>query len=158
MRDYEDWRNDPRSRQRLSLPDPPIDHYGSEEEEDDVQFVEGQETIPFPPDSNSMDVDGPSDQHRSRSSSGPLHTPALSNTASSVSSPVLSLTGLPHDLSSPVLTRESLPLTATRSEKALAAITLAMANGAGSIDEYDALRAVCSSSSGDEPFVGELWH
>ena len=46
---------------------------------------------------------------------------------------------------------------ASSAEKALAAITLAMANGAGGLEDYEAVRALDVSST-DESHVGELWH
>ncbi|KAF8140109.1 hypothetical protein EV363DRAFT_327938 [Boletus edulis] len=46
---------------------------------------------------------------------------------------------------------------ASTAEKAIAAITLAMANGAGSLGDYEAVRAL-NVSSADESQVGELWH
>ncbi len=48
-------------------------------------------------------------------------------------------------------------LPSTRSEKALAALTLAMANGAGSIHDYDALRNIEPVVVHDDGAVGELW-
>jgi hypothetical protein len=46
---------------------------------------------------------------------------------------------------------------ASSAEKAIAAITLAMANGAGGLGDYEAVRAL-NVSSVDESQVGELWH
>lgn len=46
---------------------------------------------------------------------------------------------------------------ASTAEKAIAAITLAMANGAGGLGDYEAVRAL-NVSSADESQVGELWH
>lgn len=55
-----------------------------------------------------------------------------------------------------------LPSSASRSEKAIAALTLAMANGAGGLNDYAALRlaegASADTPSIDECQVGELWH
>ena len=42
-------------------------------------------------------------------------------------------------------------------EKAIAALTLEMANGAGSLGDYEAVRAL-NVSSADESQAGELWH
>ena len=50
------------------------------------------------------------------------------------------------------------PPTSSRSEKAIAALTLAMANGAGGLNDYDALRALEPISVIDDSQVGELWH
>lgn len=46
---------------------------------------------------------------------------------------------------------------ASSAEKAIAALTLAMANGAGGLGDYEAVRALNVSST-DESQVGELWH
>ena len=46
---------------------------------------------------------------------------------------------------------------ASSAEKAIAALTLAMANGAGSLGDYEAVRAL-NVSSADESQVGEMWH
>ncbi|KAH7931141.1 hypothetical protein BV22DRAFT_1190864 [Leucogyrophana mollusca] len=48
---------------------------------------------------------------------------------------------------------------ATRTEKAIAALSLAMANGAGGLSDYEALRAFDHSPTfGDSSQAGELWH
>ncbi|KAJ7630732.1 hypothetical protein FB45DRAFT_1151654 [Roridomyces roridus] len=46
----------------------------------------------------------------------------------------------------------------SRSEKALAALTLAMANGAGGLDDYEALRSLHTFSPLDSCQVGDMWH
>ncbi|KAN0100737.1 hypothetical protein V8E55_000721 [Tylopilus felleus] len=70
----------------------------------------------------------------------------------SSSSPMASPSQPPdHRLAGPVLPP------ASSAEKAIAAITLAMANGAGSLGDYEAVRAL-NVSSADESQVGELWH
>lgn len=51
----------------------------------------------------------------------------------------------------------STSLAASRSEKALAALTLAMANGAGGLNDYEAVRAL-EAPVIDNSQVGELWH
>ncbi|OBZ78663.1 hypothetical protein A0H81_00645 [Grifola frondosa] len=50
------------------------------------------------------------------------------------------------------------PSTASRSEKAIAALTLAMANGAGGLNDYEALRLAEGASALDQCDVGELWN
>ena len=50
------------------------------------------------------------------------------------------------------------PSPTSRSEKAIAAITLAMANGAGGLNDYDPLRALEPISVVDDSQFGELWH
>lgn len=104
--------------------------------------------------------------------SGPLLTPALSHThASSSNSSFISLPlmqpspnfdGQSHGDSSPSLRHHTpaahIPATASRSEKAIAALTLAMANGAAGLNDYDALLRLDGASSQDESGAGELWH
>lgn len=68
------------------------------------------------------------------------------------SSPMLSRAQTPNHLSADAM----LP-SASSAEKAIAAITLAMANGAGGLGDYEAVRAL-NVSSADESHVGELWH
>lgn len=46
----------------------------------------------------------------------------------------------------------------SRSEKAIAALSLALANGAGGINDYEALRAVETAPIVEDTQVGELWH
>ncbi|KAJ7107637.1 hypothetical protein C8R43DRAFT_1044761 [Mycena crocata] len=48
-------------------------------------------------------------------------------------------------------------ISASRSEKAIAALSLAMANGAGGLDDYAVLRSLHTSSP-DNCEVGEMWH
>ena len=67
------------------------------------------------------------------------------------SSPMVSPTQLPSHLSAGVIS------SASSAEKAIAAITLAMANGAGGLGDYEAVRAL-NVTSADESQVGELWH
>ncbi|KAF9044859.1 hypothetical protein BDZ89DRAFT_1155648 [Hymenopellis radicata] len=63
----------------------------------------------------------------------------------------------PSQLPSSLHQSYSCGLPSTRSEKALAALTLAMANGAGSIHDYDALRNIELVVAHDDGAVGELW-
>ncbi|KAH9857907.1 hypothetical protein C2E23DRAFT_719342 [Lenzites betulinus] len=109
------------------------------------------------------------------SASGPFSTPALSHTYStSTNSSVVSLPlsahpsegnpGVHGALSSatiPSTERASPALCGspptTRSEKAVAALALAMANGAAGISDYDALRAAEGLTTLDGSHAGELW-
>ncbi|KAK0505822.1 hypothetical protein EDD18DRAFT_1120808 [Armillaria luteobubalina] len=87
-------------------------------------------------------------------------TPALSFTTSSNSSSIASLPHLPPPtlgLFPHMMSSRPLTLPASRSEKALAALSLAMANGAGSIHDYDALGTVQPVSAIEECQVGEMW-
>ncbi|KAI9057107.1 hypothetical protein FKP32DRAFT_1607554 [Trametes sanguinea] len=61
----------------------------------------------------------------------------------------------PADLSS---ASPSVPIPASHSEKAIAALALAMANGAVGISDYEALRASEGLASLDETHVGDLWN
>ena len=47
--------------------------------------------------------------------------------------------------------------TITRNEKAIAALTLAMANGAAGISDYEALRLQEGLTTLDATHAGELW-
>lgn len=77
-------------------------------------------------------------------------SPALSRTLSySGNSSLISL-----DLPPPFAPQA---VSASRSEKAIAALTLAMANGAGGLDDYEALRSLHTFSP-DNCQVGEMWH
>jgi len=100
-------------------------------------------------------------------------TPALSHTYSNSANsslvslplpPPISLPYPPSNIYSPMLQFTSLEhsqpvsLSASRSERAIAALTLAMANGAGGLNDYEALRAIQAAPALDECQVGELWH
>lgn len=50
-----------------------------------------------------------------------------------------------------------LDLSASRSEKALAALSLAMANGAGSIEDFSNLQSQHTAVL-DDCQVGDMWH
>jgi len=103
---------------------------------------------------------------------GPSCTPALSHTYStSTNSSLVSLPLPPPKASHSALSTFSfsmppprspkalhVPSTATRSEKALAALTLAMANGAGGLNDYGALRSAEDIPEGLDCDIGELWH
>jgi hypothetical protein len=89
-------------------------------------------------------------------------TPALSQTCSiSTNSSLVSLPLPPplrtvDDSSHP---NTSLPMEVSRTEKAIAALSLAMANGAGGLDDYEALRTIQIAPAHDEVGqVGEIWH
>ncbi|RPD63082.1 hypothetical protein L227DRAFT_584712 [Lentinus tigrinus ALCF2SS1-6] len=126
------------------------------------------------PSAYSSEDEGHVDMDTDLSSSGIFSTPALSHTYSvSTNSSLVSLplshqageslatpsnssnTGVPGftaPLSSP-----HLPSTASRSEKAIAALTLAMANGAAGINDYEALRMTEDLTTLDDSHAGELW-
>ncbi|KAG8219925.1 hypothetical protein J3R82DRAFT_920 [Butyriboletus roseoflavus] len=55
------------------------------------------------------------------------------------------------------LSAGAISTSASSTEKAIAALTLAMGNGAGSLGDYEAVRAL-NVSLADESQVGELWH
>jgi hypothetical protein len=81
-------------------------------------------------------------------------TPALSHTLSnSTNSSLVSLAlppPIPYNLHQPGPT--------SRSEKAIAALTLAMANGAGDLADYQPLLAIQTTAILDNSQVGEMWH
>jgi len=92
------------------------------------------------------------------------NTPALSHTYStSASSSIVSLP-LPSPLQASADQQNSSPQVAwfspnaSRSDKAIAALTLAMANGVGGINDYQAILALQGHSADESAEVGELWH
>ncbi|KAI0670034.1 hypothetical protein C8Q78DRAFT_992421 [Trametes maxima] len=126
----------------------------------------------------SSDDDGHADMdvELASSASGPYSTPALSHTYStSNNSSVVSLplpaqagegvsgmlTATPSSATiAPGLRSSSspgVPPAASRSEKAIAALALAMANGAVGISDYEALRAAEGLTTLEESHAGELW-
>ncbi|KAI0757135.1 hypothetical protein C8Q80DRAFT_1265102 [Daedaleopsis nitida] len=116
------------------------------------------------------------DMDTDMASSGVFSTPALSHTyTTSTNSSLVSLPLSLHigesvttfiDPSSssttvraecPSPTSPHLPSTASRSEKAIAALTLAMANGAAGISDYEALLTTEPLTTLDDSHAGELW-
>lgn len=79
--------------------------------------------------------------------------PPLSfSTTNSASSSQISLPHPPHP-SRPT------DISKSPSEKAIAALALVMANGAGGLNDYEAVRAEEGQpSSLDESLIGEMWH
>ncbi|GLB36287.1 hypothetical protein LshimejAT787_0305750 [Lyophyllum shimeji] len=80
----------------------------------------------------------------------------LDSENSSPASPPLSSLPPPTPLCSAQSQHNALPT--SRSEKAIAALSLAMANGAGGIADYEALLAIQTSPDVDHCQVGEMWH
>ncbi|KAJ7275249.1 hypothetical protein B0H12DRAFT_1086398 [Mycena haematopus] len=78
-------------------------------------------------------------------------SPALSRTFSHSGNSSLISLDLPPPFAPKAISASS------RSEKAIAALTLAMANGAGGLDDYEALRSLHTFSP-DNCEVGEMWH
>lgn len=124
------------------------DHIGMDLEDQgssvDVDFTSPLDTSPCL--SSSSDEDTP----------GPL-TLAESFNSSHVSPPLRS--GSISKLGEFALPAPSVP-SASPSEKAIAALTLVMANGAGSLNDYEAVRSLEAPhvASLDDPLVGEMWH
>ena len=94
----------------------------------------------------------PSPSHRFSPSSTPALSHTLSNSANSslVSLALLSPTQSTLNPSRPVLS-------SSRSEKAIAALSLAFANGAGGLTDYEALLAIQATPALDNGQVGEMW-
>ncbi|KAI0335392.1 hypothetical protein GY45DRAFT_1351039 [Cubamyces sp. BRFM 1775] len=108
------------------------------------------------------------DDELASSASGPFSTPALSHTYStSTNSSLVSLplsaqanescSGVAAASPSAAMPSPSIPANASHSEKAIAALALAMASGAVGISDYEALRAAEGLTSLDESHAGELW-
>ncbi|PCH33528.1 hypothetical protein WOLCODRAFT_22064 [Wolfiporia cocos MD-104 SS10] len=118
--------------------------------------------------SSDDDDDLSPDDAASVTPQGVAFTPALTHTyTSSANSSLISLPlSQPHGSSPPsslpdgLGTSPNMPSSASRSEKALAALTLAMANGAADLNDYSAVHfadAVEEHSAFNEYHVGELW-
>ncbi|KAI1797752.1 hypothetical protein LXA43DRAFT_981855 [Ganoderma leucocontextum] len=124
------------------------------------------------PSAYSSDDEGHADMDTDLSSSGIFSTPALSHTYSASTNSSLVSLALParaEGIMSPpsassttvVLgnTRSTPPSpTASRSEKAIAALALAIANGAAGLSDYEALRMAEELTTLDESHAGELWN
>lgn len=80
--------------------------------------------------------------------------PSSDATASSQSSTAFTFTHNPR----PSRQATGVSSSASRSEKAIAALTLAMANGAAGLNDYEPLRAEEGAAALDECQVGELWN
>ncbi|KAJ6574901.1 hypothetical protein B0H19DRAFT_1126267 [Mycena capillaripes] len=78
-------------------------------------------------------------------------SPALSHTLTHSGNSSLTSLTLPPPFAPKAVSASS------RSEKAIAALSLAMANGAGGLDDYEALRSLHTLSP-DNCQVGEMWH
>lgn len=95
----------------------------------------------------------PASYHSSNSLTSTANVPLSSSYAEYPSSaPMVSPPQSPWHLSA-----DAILTSASSTEKAIAALTLAMGNGAGSLGDYEAVRAL-NTSSADESQVGELWH
>lgn len=129
------------------------------------------------PSAYSSDDEGHADMdvELASSASGPFSSPALSHTYStSANSSLVSLPLFAHTRERSADLETALPTSATitsseftapalgsppstRSEKAIAALALAMANGAVGISDYEALRAGEGLTTLEETHAGELW-
>lgn len=117
---------------------------------------DGSERGSSPVDTHFMSVsEMDSDEEVDGGSSPPALTHAFTNSANSS---LLSLSLPPprdrHTEEPPV------PLSASRAEKAIAALSLAMASGAGGLNDYETLRTSENKATPalDESLVGEMWH
>ncbi|TBU35108.1 hypothetical protein BD311DRAFT_648774 [Dichomitus squalens] len=125
------------------------------------------------PSAYSSDDEGHADMDTDLSSDI-FSTPALSHTYSASTNSSLVSLPLPHQANEgsngiisasassitivPGNARPTPPPTASRSEKAIAALTLAMANGAAGISDYEVLRMTEELATLDESHAGELWN
>lgn len=159
----------------IDLPD--IDMPSVKQHAPSFASTEGSERCSSPIDASSALSAYSDDEDMSASYSearlGPLSTPSLSHTHPSSNNSSLVSLPLTHSspnfdaqpdqsLSSPTSRNQPwslhVPATASRSEKAIAALTLAIANGAGGLNDYEALMHLEGASAQDEFGVGELWH
>lgn len=139
-------------RTRTSCPDE------SSAEEEDVQIFAGESTSLFTFGAADITPSLPHCQSggssQSVTSSEPCSSPTDSESSSSMFDSVIIETGQ----SSKAAPSPSFNLPSTRSEKALAALTLAMANGAGSIHNYSAVDCLQPTFDLDDSHIGEMWH
>ncbi|KAG5349883.1 hypothetical protein C0989_001422 [Termitomyces sp. Mn162] len=97
-----------------------------------------------------------SDDEQGQSSSG---TDSPNTHSAPLFSSCDTLSGLDIPLLLPSVSPTCSPVTsASRTEKAIAALSLAMANGAGGIADYESVLAVQAWPSMDDCQVGEMWH
>lgn len=155
MRDYEHLRSrvdDSNSRGRRRSPSHTFFTQNDDTEdsdEDDVQIFAHDLSLPRRPHSSQgmhIDSDRCSSPAQSDSQVSFAHTSSETDTFGSSSA-------------SSLMGGSSPP--SSRSEKALAALGLAMANGAGSLNDYEALVAFQSNNALGGDFndnAGELWH
>ena len=125
---------------------------------------------PSSPSACSSDDEGHADMDTDLSSSGIFSTPALSHTFSISTNSSLSSLALPtlnESVMSPMFPSSPIfgnnrstppPPTASRSEKAIAALTLAIASGAAGLSDYEALRMAEGLTTLDQSHAGELWN
>jgi hypothetical protein len=127
----------------------------------------------YPSDDEDPDIVDTPGSNSGQTFSSPPHTspvpamsftPALSHTRSESANSSLASLPLPPALPSSSFSFTSpqslrpMTLSASRSEKAIAALSLAMANGAGGLNDYEALRAIQAPPVLDDCQVGEMWH
>ncbi|KAF8898597.1 hypothetical protein BD779DRAFT_1464742 [Infundibulicybe gibba] len=87
-------------------------------------------------------------------------TPALSQTLSNSTNSSLVSLPLPPPLTLPPMLFggvDAVTLASSKSEKAIAALTLALANGAGGLNDYQDIQ-VMETAIIDDSQVGEMWH
>jgi hypothetical protein len=177
MRDYErsQLSNDMYSRGRHKLPLSGSTQclapstFAFDEDEDEVHFIQREEPpsileIPCYISSESMDAESyigscSPDTHPQGPLPKIIPSRYLSQSSSRETSSATPFSALPSASDVTSLSTQPLAITAARSEKALTALTLAMANGAGSIDDYHTLRTLQKSSlsAADVNSAGELW-
>ncbi|KAL0575981.1 hypothetical protein V5O48_005981 [Marasmius crinis-equi] len=171
----------------LARREPGTLHDESEEEEDDIQILAGHLPQPFSaregrhrasssPETNTGGWSVPSSDRCSSPCSSfymtddePSFTPETnyqdqsSQDSSSLSSPFMTTctTSIPpspplmlgddHSMATP-------SIASSRSEKAIAALTLALANGSAGINDYEAIRNLQPVLALDDSQVGDMWH
>ncbi|KAJ7071227.1 hypothetical protein C8F01DRAFT_1109599, partial [Mycena amicta] len=152
--------NQPRGRRRSPFQAPSTLAAEASDEDDDVQFFSGDLTPTFlttPQRASSMDEISRADAFNRCPSPSSYLSDDESFLAPQPLSPASSHTTLSR--SSDSLASFALaPPPSSRSEKAVAALSLALANGAG-LEDYEALRGLHSLSPDNGSWeVGEMWH
>lgn len=150
----------PHKKRALSMSIMEVEHASTEDLPSTFVSPESSERCSSPVDPSISDISTfTSDDDEVSSLGRSFLTPALTSTNSANSS----LISLPL----PPLSRNHnqsgafhIPSTASREEKAIAALTLAMANGAAGLNDYADIRVFegNQSSTIDESLIGEMWH
>ncbi|KAF8078478.1 hypothetical protein FPV67DRAFT_56754 [Lyophyllum atratum] len=149
-RDYEFTTG---TSQRSLSPGATCDSGSSIYHSDDENFHSSGTTSPF---AQSLFSSSPPQPFATSFAPGLPNALSDSMGSSPVSLPLRSLS--PPAPSSPVQSPAPNALSSYRSEKAIAALSLAMANGAGGIADYEAVLAIQTTPLFDGCQVGELWH
>lgn len=133
--------------------------YPSDDEDAHTDAVRVSPTIAFSssPYNSSMSITPALSQTRTNSANSSIVSLPLPPPLPTISSACISNTDTASSLT--VLSAaDQAAISASCSEKAIAALSLAIANGAGGLNDYESVRAVQSSPPSDNDHAGEMWH